>query len=189
MENLANVLSRLSFGQMLWLFVGVFMIHELEEWNIADFERRHFVGLPEWHTPLNARMWILVICAVATVWCALATMPGNPGIAAYVFLPALLLAAGNAVQHLIWTLRFRQYAPGLGTGALLVLPLSIYAVLRALGRHHVSLLYVGALVAVVALVLVRTVTEGNNAPKMVNVIYRAGDRLAHLLGLGKGETG
>jgi hypothetical protein len=184
MESLTKLLSGLIYTHVLWLFVVAFMIHELEEWHIADFERRNFVGLPEWHTALNARMWIAAISMIAVVWCATATIPGIPRVAAYVFLPAMMLAAGNAVQHLIWTLLFRQYAPGLGTGLLMVLPLSIYLVIRAVNRQYVSLWYVAVLAVLIGVVLLRTVAEGNRANGMIRAIYRVGGQLAHLLRLG-----
>lgn len=180
MEFLNIIDLNLTFSQVLWLLVGSLVIHELEEWNIADFECRNFTGLPKWHNPLNARIWIVVICAIVAVWCVCATVLGNPSIAAYGFIPALMIMAGNALQHLIWTIRFRQCAPGLISGLLLVLPLSAYAVIRALELRIVSLWYVAVLALVIGTIIIHTIKLDGRAPGVIHGIYRIGDKISRL---------
>ena len=112
MNSILTVLGQLDFLNTLWLFFLVFVLHEFEEWNIDRFERRNFVGLPSAATDKSARLWIAFIVVVGLVWCAVATLPGNPTIAAWVILPAITMMLQNALQHTYWSFYFRQYAPG-----------------------------------------------------------------------------
>ena len=51
---------------------------------------------------------------------------------AWVSLPlVIVVAAGNALQHAVWTLRFHEYAPGVVTGVALVIPAAAWVVRHA----------------------------------------------------------
>ena len=183
MLNLLAVIGNFGFIGTLWLFLVVFIIHELEEWNIAQFERRNFIGLPSFHTKKNARLWIGVICTVALVWCAIATLPGNPSFAAYLFLPAIMLAVGNAFQHIFWALHFRQYAPGLISAVILLIPIASYAVFQAVHLRYVPLWYPGTWAVLVFALLAHTVSAGNEVTPPIRTIYRIGDWVARRLSI------
>lgn len=173
-----NAFAKLDFLSMLWLFLLAFIIHEIEEWNITDFERRHYVELPAIVTKRNARMWIKFICVVGIVWCTAATLPGNPKLAAYVFLPAISLAFGNALQHVYWTLHFRQYAPGVISAVLLLIPISCYLFLRAVKLGYAPLWYAVVLAALIVPGLVNTVRAGNEMTPPLRAIYKLGNWLS-----------
>jgi hypothetical protein len=123
-------------------------------------------------------VWIGIICAVGLVWCAAATLPGNPMVAAYVFLPAIALGIGNALQHIFWTFYFKQYAPGVVTAVLLIIPLGCYIVVRALQAGYASPWYVVVLVGLVIIPLVHTVKAGNEMTPPIRAIYNLGNWLA-----------
>jgi hypothetical protein len=135
MSDIVTIFKQIDFLSMVWLFFIAFVIHEAEEWNITDFELRNFVGVPATVTRKNARMWIGIICGVGLVWCAAATWRGNPTLAAYVFLPAVALALGNALQHVFWTFYFRQYAPGVISAVVLLIPLGGTLAARAVQQE------------------------------------------------------
>jgi hypothetical protein len=181
MNHILTALEQLNFLSMLWLFLIAFVIHEVEEWNITEFERRNFVGLPATVTKRNARMWIGIICVVGFVWCAAATLPGNSTVAAYVFLPAIALALGNALQHVFWTFYFRQYAPGIVTAALLLVPLGGYVVVRVVQQGYAPLWYVAVLAVLIVLPLVHTIRAGNEMTPPIRAIYNLGNWLAEKL--------
>jgi hypothetical protein len=181
MSNIFSLLEHFDFLSMLWLLLIAFVIHEVEEWNITEFERRNFIGVPPTVTKRNARMWIGIICTVGFVWCAAATLPGNPTVAAYVFLPAIALALGNAVQHIFWTFYFKQYAPGLITAVLLIIPLGCSIVVMALQQGYASLWYVAVLAALIVIPLFHTVKAGNEMTPPIRAIYGLGNRLAEKL--------
>jgi len=181
MSNILTLLEQLDFLSMLWLFLIAFVIHEVEEWNITEFERRNFVGVPATVTTKNARMWIGIICVTGSVWCAAATLPGNPTIAAYVFLPAIALALGNAMQHIFWTFYFKQYAPGVITAVVLIIPLGGYIVAIAVQQGYASLWYVAILAGLIVVPLFHTVRAGNEMTPPIRAIYGLGNWLAEKL--------
>jgi len=183
MKSVFATLENLGFLNLLWLFVFAFIVHELEEWNITDFEHRSFVGAPSTATTKNARIWIAFICTVGLIWCAAATLPGNPTVAAFVFLPAVALAAGNALQHIFWSLYFRQYAPGVITAVLLLIPLGGYLTITAIHQDYVPLWYVAIWLGVIALVMMQTVRSGNQASPMIHGIYNLGNWIAEKLSI------
>lgn len=171
-----------NFAGTLWWFVAAFLLHEVEEWNITAFERRNFVDLPATFTKTNGRAWLIFICIVAVAWCAVATLPGNPKLAAFVILPAVGLAMANALQHVFWTIYFRQYAPGVVTAVLLLLPLGVYVFAMATHRGLVPLWYVLGLAVSVAVVVGHTVRSGRRPTAPMLGIYALGDRLSRSIG-------
>ena len=173
-----NTFGQLEFLKMLWLLLLAFFIHEIEEWNITDFERRNFVGLPTIVTKRNARMWIKFICLVGLVWCSAATLPGNPTLAAYVFLPAIFLVLGNALQHVFWTFYFRQYAPGVVSAVLLLIPICCYVIVSAVKLGYSPRWYVAAMAVLIVVPLVHTVRAGNEMTPLVRAIYHLGNWLS-----------
>lgn len=178
MNSILSAIKQFDFLMLLWLFNLAFFIHELEEWNITKFELRNFVNIPAVVTTRNARAWIGIICTICLLWCAVATLFGNPVIAAYVFLPAVTLAIGNAIQHVYWTFYFRQYAPGVVTAILLVIPLSLLIFVQAIWQGYTSPWYVAALVGPVTLLLIHTVKAGNEMTPPIRAIYGLGNWLA-----------
>jgi hypothetical protein len=181
MNDILTLFKQLDFLSMPWLFVIAFVIHELEEWNITEFELRNFVGVPATVTGRNARTWIGIICGVGLAWCAAATWPGNPTLAAYVFLPAVALALGNALQHVFWTLYFRQYAPGVISASVLLLPLGGYLVARAVQQGYVAPAYAAVLIVLMVFPPVQAVRAGNEMTAPVRGVYRLGNWLAEKL--------
>jgi hypothetical protein len=181
MNNILTVLESLDFLTTLWLFLLAFVLHEFEEWHITEFERRNFVGLPPSATERSARMWIAFICTVGLVWCAAATLPGIPSLAAWVFLPAIAVALQNALQHAFWSVYFRQYAPGVITAVVLLIPIGGYVAAWAVRQGYVPAWYAAALAGLVAVGLVHTVRAGNRMSPFIRAIYNLGFRLSEML--------
>jgi hypothetical protein len=176
-----NTAEQLDFLSMLWLFLIAFVIHEVEECNITEFESRNFVGVPPTVTKKNARVWIGIVCVTGFVWCAAATLPGNPTVAAYVLLPAIALAMGNAFQHIFWTFYFKQYAPGVITAVLLIIPLGSYIVVTAIQQGYTSPWYIAGLAGLIVVLLFHTITAGNEMTPPIRAIYGLGNWLAEKL--------
>ena len=174
MNSILTALGQLDFLNMLWLFFLVFVLHEFEEWNIDRFERRNFSGLPPAATDRSARMWIVFIVVVGLVWCAVATLPGNPTIAAWVILPAITMMLQNALQHVYWSFYFRQYAPGVITSVLLLIPICCYVAARAVKQGYAPIWYAAVWAVVLVLGLAQTVKAGNKMTPLVRAINTIG---------------
>jgi hypothetical protein len=119
-------------------------VHELEEWNISDWGARNFTN----HTGISDQaIWIGLVFVTVTfaAWIYCATRLQSPTAISLVALPAVaLVAIGNAAQHVTWTLLFSEYAPGVISAVVLVVPASILAMWRMLQVRRLLLLPIGA---------------------------------------------
>ncbi len=174
MGAVLNMAGSFGFPNTLWVFLLLFVLHELEEWNIAKVERRNYVDAPPAMTDRNARAWIAVACLIGLVWCAAAAVPGNPVVAAYVFMPAIFIVLTNAIQHVYWSLYFRRYSPGTVTAVLLMIPISVLMVMTALRMGYVPAAYVAILAAGLVLGFIDTVRTGRKTPSVVRGVYGIG---------------
>jgi hypothetical protein len=173
-HNIAITIEQISFLNLLWLFFLVFVIHELEEWNIDQFEHRHFDGLPPAATDRSARMWIGFIVLIGLVWSVVATVPRNPTLAAWIFLPAIAIMLQNALQHIYWSYYFKEYSPGTVTAALMLIPGGAYMMIRAVQQGYVPVWYAAVLAAFVLLGLAQAVRAGNRMTPLIRTINHVG---------------
>lgn len=178
MSNIMNILGQIPFTTGLWLFYGLVVIHELEEWNIDRFERKHFEGLPAAASDCSARMVIAFVSAVGLVWCSIAALSGDPTLAAWIFSPAIAFMLLNALQHIFWSFYFRKLAPGAVTAALLIIPMGSFLTARAIGQGYVPGWYAAVLGIVIILGFTHTVISGSRMPALIRYGNRIGIWLA-----------
>jgi len=175
MNDIWTIVMGFDFIVGLWLFVVVFVLHEVEEWNIMRWYQRNFVDLPP-TTDKAARTWIVLISAIGLVWCIIATLPGNPTIAAFVLLPAVVLALQNAFQHVYWLFYFKQYAPGIVTSVIFLIPLGVYLIVRA-SQNYVPIWYVGILLLLIIPGLLQTVKAKSRMTPQIRGIHNLSIKL------------
>jgi Protein of unknown function with HXXEE motif len=180
MCSILTAIVQIDLLTWLWVFVVIFAIHELEEWNILSWYRRNYVDLPP-STDKATRVWIIFIILVALAWCAAGTLPGNPALAAYVLLPAVAIAVQNAIQHVYWQLYFKQYAPGIITAIFGLIPIGICLFAGAVWQGLVPIWYAGVLVILIVPGLVQTVKAKNMMTPQIRAIHHLGIKLAELL--------
>ena len=178
MDNIVALLGQLNFMHALWLFYFFFVIHELEEWNINQFEHQNFVDLPPSTTDKSARLWIGCVCLVGLIWTTIATLPGHPGIAACLTFPVIAIVLENSVQHIYWSIYFKQFAPGIFTSVLLLIPFGCYVMISAVNQGYVELWYVLIWAFVITIGFIQTVMAGNKLPSLVRTVNRIGVILA-----------
>src|SRR5512145_2998823 len=180
MHVLLAAISQGNFLIYLGCFAVAFALHEFEEWNIMRWYRRNYVDMPP-TTDRAARTWIVFISGIGVIWCLVALASGDPRVAAWIFLPAVLLAVQNALQHVYWVFYFRQYAPGVITAALLLIPLGIYGTVQAVGQQYVPWWYVGALALLVVPGLIQTIKAGNRMTPLIRSIHHFSMKLAKMI--------
>ena len=180
MSDIFAALARIDFLGWLWIFVIAYALHELEEWNILRWYQRNYVDLPP-ATDKSVRAWIAFFSLICIVWCAVATLPGNPTFAALAFLPIIAVAVQNALQHVYWLSFFKQYAPGVVTSAVILIPLGGYVTIQAMWQTYVPVWYVGLLVLLIIPGLIQTVQAKNRMTKQIRVIHHLGIRLVERL--------
>jgi hypothetical protein len=177
MTSILAALENLDFLSVLWLFPIAFALHEAEEWNIMKWYRRNYTDLPP-ATDRSARTWIVFVSLVGFVWIAIAVLPGNPSVAAFVALPAIALVIQNALQHVYWLFYFRQYAPGVVTSVLLVIPIGGSIIARAVQHGYAPLWYVAIWAVLIVPGLVQTVRAGKEMTSPMRAIHVLGIKLS-----------
>lgn len=181
MSNILALLGSLSFLDALWLFPVAVAIHEAEEWNVVKWYERNYTGLPPM-TDKSARLSLAFVTVVGFIWSAVAILTRNPAVAAFVLLPAMTFVFLNALQHIFWVFYFRQYAPGVITSALLLIPVIGYLTVRAVQQHYAPIWYViGLIVIFVAPGFVQTVRAGNTITPPMRAIHQVGITLSSKL--------
>lgn len=170
----------MSFLTAIWLLPFAVALHEAEEWNILPWYQRNFVNLPA-KTNTSIRTFLVAFTLFGFLFTAFATLPRDPKIAAFVILPFVAGACLNALQHLFYTVYFKQYAPGVVTSVFLYLPLSGYLTFRALEENLVPVGYVLLLAILVAIALIQTIQAGNTFTPMFHAISRLGMALSKWL--------
>jgi hypothetical protein len=173
-------LNRLDFLSLVWLFPIAYALHEAEEWNILRWYQRHYADLPPM-TNRSVRTFLVFASAVGFVCTVVATVPGNPRAAAFLLMPAVALALQNALQHVWFLLVFRDYAPGIITSVLLLVPVGAYLAARAVDQGYVPLWYVLGLAILIPPGLVQRARAGRRLTQQFRAIHGFGMGLSKWL--------
>lgn len=170
----------MSFLIAIWLLPIALALHEAEEWNILPWYQRNFVGLPV-KTNASIRTFLVFLTLFGFFWTALAVLSNNTTIAAFM---VLLFATGaflNGLQHVFYTIYFKQYAPGVITAIVFVLPTIGYLTTRAIQENLVPIVYVGVLGTVTIVGLIQTMRAGNTFTPSLRAISHFGTALSRWL--------
>ncbi|CAG0989156.1 hypothetical protein ANRL2_03054 [Anaerolineae bacterium] len=130
------LLDNLTFDQLLWLIPILLTIHNAEEApGMASWSRKMPVRI---HPIVTTRQFVIAVtlltlaCFVVTGF-AIPSPKNSFGIYIMVGIQTIMLVNALA-PHLIATIRFRMYAPGVVTAVLLNIPFSIYLIGRAINE-------------------------------------------------------
>ncbi len=167
----------IGFLTAAWAFPLAVTLHEFEEWNIIPWYRRNYVDLPPL-TDRGIRAWIVFSSVLAFLWTGAAVLPGNPALAAWALLLAFALMSQNALLHVYWLFRFRQYAPGVVTSAVLLMPAIAYLAAEAVQEGYVPSWYIAVLIALQVPGLAQAVRAGNRMLPSFRALHAFGDALA-----------
>lgn len=155
-----TTLNQMSFMTVIWLFPVALALHEAEEWSILGWQQRNFVNLPP-KTNASIRTTLVFVTLLGFLWTAFAAISNNPKIAALMILLFAVIGFLNSLQHLFYTLYFRQYAPGVIMSVVFLLPISVYLTARAIQENLVPVIYAVVLGILVILGLIQTMKAGN----------------------------
>jgi hypothetical protein len=163
----------LPFTTYIWFFFFVFVIHELEEWNIDRFEHRNFVNFLPSATDRSARLWIGLIILIGLIWCSISSLLGNSA-GAWIILPAISIMILNALQHIFWLFYFRQYVPGLITAISLLIPLGCYINIFAIIQELIPIWYALFWTIIIIIGFTQTIKSGNKMTPLIRTINEIG---------------
>jgi len=179
----SNAAQRAALASSLWFVAVAMALHELEEWNIGSWFARNFSN----HTGIsNAAIWIglVVVTLVFTGWIFVATRMRSPLAMALLAMPAVaLVAVGNAVQHITWTLEFAEYAPGVASACLLVIPAAFVAMRRMVAVNRLLLLPLGGCAVLWVVASLQVLEVGRELEPFQLVLQRFFIGIAMALGL------
>lgn len=131
---------------LVWLFVASYAAHILEE---------YFGGFPEWFAAVAGsplpRADFVIINALALGAVALAAFAATrrPALG-WLAIGIATVAFINGLAHLLASLMWATYSPGLITGVILYLPLSQLALLRAWHQVPPSFFWGGVIAGLLA---------------------------------------
>ena len=179
------LLERVDYAVIIWFLAVAYAFHEAEEWNILEWHERNFGDMPA-HTTTGIRTFLVFASVVMLIWAGLATVWGNPKVATFLFLPAAAVAFQNGLQHVYWLFAFREYAPGVVTSVLVVIPATICLVVEGVRRAYVPAWYVVGLAILVVSGMVQTVRSGNRLTRELRAILDFGEALSRWVLRGKG---
>ncbi|MGH7427349.1 MAG: HXXEE domain-containing protein, partial [Candidatus Methylomirabilaceae bacterium] len=107
-----------------WAIVGAAFIHIAEEyWGGFLIWFPKFTGLR------MTRTRFVIVNTLFVVLCVLAAISGQRRLVFSLSVAALIFI--NAIIHIVGTVRFRRYSPGLVSALLLYIPLAVYAYSRS----------------------------------------------------------
>jgi len=185
MDTRFTGMASLEFIPLIWVFLLFTVLHELEEWNINAFERRHFSGVPDYATDHSARGVIAFVCFVGLIWSSAAALSGDPAVAAWIIVPAFFFMIMNAFQHVYWSVLFRRFAPGIFSAVLLIIPFGTYMILRAIAQGYVPAWYAGVWTVIFASVWILTVRAGSKMTDFIRGVYGIGHWISERIPAGK----
>ena len=97
---------------LLYLSIPIILtFHELEEWNILRWYKRHYIDPPP-SDNLAVRTWILFCSLVGFLWTLISVWIPNNYLTAILMSLLILVTIQNAIQHIYWQIHFQAYSPG-----------------------------------------------------------------------------
>jgi hypothetical protein len=149
---MAHLRKQRGFKESLWMFPLAITLHNIEEatWLPAWSEHAGF-----WHPPVTALEFRIVV-TIATLLIYAVTFfaykAKRESAAVYTLAGFLSLMLINVfLPHLLATLYLGKYAPGVVTGVLLNLPVTLYLLRKAIQEQYISRKKFGAASAVVVI--------------------------------------
>ena len=118
-------------------FLVVSMLHMIEEYFCPGGFMEVMKRLNPRFAPFVTMPMAVIINGLQLVLCILAMIVGRAGLTFSVSIAALLFI--NAWAHIMGSIRERGYVPGVITGLVLYLPLSIYAYFLFVGSGQLAL--------------------------------------------------
>jgi hypothetical protein len=133
-------LDGLTFAQLLWLVPALFALHNLEELpGMAAWSRKID---PRIQTPVTTPQFTIALTFL-TALALLATLAGANGPRQgwgvhLILLIQAILWVNAFVPHVVATIRYKLYSPGLVTAVCINIPFSFYLFYRALAEDYLS---------------------------------------------------
>jgi hypothetical protein len=117
-------------------FLGASIVHMVEEYQYPGGFPDYMKRISPRFAPLITPKFAIVINGLQLVLCGVALAVGDRNLVFSLSVAGLLLT--NALMHLGGTIRTKRYVPGVLSGVLLYMPLSLFAYVSFIGAGRVS---------------------------------------------------
>jgi hypothetical protein len=121
-----------------WAPFGAAVLHITEEFfwpgGFADWDRMY---RPHIAKSITKRLHIVINALLLLGTLAVAQSTRGPSAAA-AWLTFAALLFGNAIFHLVGTIKTKRYSPGVATGLLLYVPMAVFGFVHFLGTKEAS---------------------------------------------------
>jgi hypothetical protein len=145
-----TLLNSIPLDRLLWLVPVILTIHNLEE---APFMEKWYKRVPvRIHLTITTRQFAIAVtfitlAAFLLTYIGVEYLANRTGYLLVLEIQAILLF--NAfIPHIVATVRFRMYSPGVITALLLILPFSLYLFRRAFGENIIDWLQIWIMLAI-----------------------------------------
>ena len=108
-------LNQFNIINFIWIIPAIFFIHELEEWNILKWYKKFYNNIPP-STNFSIRLHIITLGIAGFLLIILVYFLRTTFIFSIIFIYITTFITVNTIQHIIWTIQYKAYSPGLITG-------------------------------------------------------------------------
>lgn len=179
---MATMPAAMPTRRLAWLLPVAFALHELEEWNIAEWYRRYWTNVDlDIVNQRNSWTWLVFASLFGFLWTFLATRLRNQKIAFHILLVFFIAVFSHCMAHIYWLFSFGVYAPGVVTSVLIIMPITAYVTYRAMRDGLISSAYVAVVFVLTMLPVVWAIRLGNRLPDEGIPFLRFSSWLADLL--------
>jgi hypothetical protein len=152
----------------IWSMPIFFSLHELEEWNILDWYKKHYVNMPG-STKFSVHLHIIFFCALGFLLTYLAYQFRETFLFSLIisFLSGFILL--NTFQHVVWTFQLKTYSPGLISG-IIILCVTVFVNIILIKNDMIQIPYY-ALILLVIMPAVNTVKIKNEMTPEIRRVH------------------
>lgn len=175
-----ELFNSIRFEQLIWIFAIVSVLHELEEWNILKWYERNYRDLPP-STNLSIRLWILSYSLVIILFVWIVSVIPDKYISSILMMLFVSLTIQNGLQHLYWTVYFKEYAPGLIFSVIIGFPVYSLIIVRVVNEGYLPLWAIGIYLVLIIPGLIQTVKAKNTMTSIIKSIHLLGLRISNIL--------
>lgn len=175
-----DVQSGINSVYLQVLFLSfMFALHELEEWNILRWYRKHYKSLPK-STDMSVRIWIIFISILIFALTAIAlVLIDNKFVFSFLIVGISAFMLTNIIQHVIWTIQYRDYSVGLST-AILLLAVITYVHFNLINARVINLWFY-MLLSYTIVPIVKTMRSPHVMTPEIRGVHNLGIALERLL--------
>jgi hypothetical protein len=181
-RKIQNIITKTKLWTLIKIFPFIFALHELEEWNILSWHRKHQSNIPD-VIDLHLRTIFVIIIGVTFLFFFIVQKIKNQKTAAYILFPVLTLFIYNGLAHFYWSIYFTSYAPGLVFGFIVSVPIVSIIIYKMISKKLVSKWYASFVGIIFTAMFAHVIVIGDKLESgIVNAMF-LGKIITELIGL------